>query len=346
MLKPYTLCVASACIVLACVAASVRAQDVLSTDEVMNGFRERTDIGTEDQRRITDWVEGEIQRFTGFLPFRQRFAGQYNDAKNSEQFRIQLAAQTAQVAVQQFAKPDLDGNVAHALAQVLTDMNVPETFPGLIAGLKSSDVRARYFCAKGLTALHDRIADDRGRLDQTVQALRETGLAETDPVVLGRVYEALAFPGQVADVFDAYLALFDKRLTARRGSAVVADGAENYAYELFRASEVSEALSADQKPKLVARLAVFLRMDAERYNNPNLKFEEIDRLERALDGVEDILTRLVGDTGGKIREELSSGGYGNRAAVLQEAYKWVGSPETGQAGALNTAPWNVPPGAP
>ncbi len=346
MLKPYTLYVASACIVLAWVAASVRAQEALSGDEVMNGIRERTDIGVGDQGRIAGWVEGEVQKFTEFLRFRERFGKQYNDVKNSEQFRVQLAAQTAQVAVQQFVKPDLDGNIAHALAQVLTDMNRPETFPGLIAGLESSDVRGRYFCAKGLIALHGLIAGDKDRLGQTVQALRETGLAETDPVVLGRVYEALAFPGQVADVFDAYLALFDKRLTARRGPVVVADGAENYAYELFRTSEVSGALSADQKSKLAVRVAVFLRMDAERYNNPNLKFDEIDRLERALDGAEDILTTLVGATGGKIREELSSGGHGNRAAVLQEAYKWVGNPETGQAGALNTAPWNVPVGAP
>lgn len=338
--------VASACIVLAWVAASVRAQEVLSDDEVMNGIRERTDIGAADQRRIAAWVEGEVQRFTEFLPFRQRFDGQYNDVKNSEQFRVQLAAQTAQVAAQRFVKPDLNGNLAHALAQVLTDMNRPETFPGLIAGLESSDVRARYFCAKGLIALHDWIAGGKGRLDQTVQALRETGLAETDPVVLGRVYQALAFPGQVVDVFDAYLALFDKRLTARRGPVVVADGAETYAYEFFRTRAVPGALNADQKSQLVARVAVFLRMDAERYNNPNLKFDEIDRLERALDAAEDILMVVTGAAGGKIRDELSSGGYGKRAAVLQEAYKWVGNPETGQAGALNTAPWNVPVGAP
>ncbi len=346
MLKPSTCYVASACIALAWATTSVHAQEVLSDDAVIDGIRGRSDIGPSDQRRIAAWVDGEIEKFTEFLPFRKRFDQQFNDAKNSEQFRVQLATQTAQVAAQQFVNPDLSGDVAHALTQVLTDMNRRETFPGFIAGLKSSDVRARYFCAKGLIALQDWIAGDKARLDQTVQALREAGLGETDPVVSGRIYEALAFPGQVADVFDVYLAFFDKRLTARRGPAVVADGAENYAYEFFRSRGVLGVLNADQKSRLVARIAVFLRMDAERYNNPNLKFDEIDRLERALDGAEDILTILAGATGGKIRDELSSGGHGSRAAILQEAYKWVGDPETKQPGALNTAPWDVPVGAP
>jgi len=197
MLKPSTCYVASACIALAWATTSVHAQEVLSDDAVIDGIRGRSDIGLSDQRRIAAWVDGEIEKFTEFLPFRKRFDQQFNDAKNSEQFRVQLATQTAQVAAQQFVNPDLSGDVAHALAQVLTDMNRRETFPGFIAGLKSSDVRARYFCAKGLIALQDWIAGDKARLDQTVQALREAGLGETDPVVLGRFMRLWRSPAKL-----------------------------------------------------------------------------------------------------------------------------------------------------
>lgn len=312
-------------------------------------MRRRTDIGPSDQGRIARWVRLQVENFAGFSTFRDRLTQQYEHANNSEQFRLQLTAQTAQVAAQQFAKASLEGEIAYSLAYVLTRTNRPEALPGLLAGLKSSDARARYMCAKGLTANKKSIAAVRANLDQTMQALRAAGLVEADGVVLGRIYEALAYSGQAAAVLDSYLDVFDKRLGHRRQAAVIVDGAEWYAYEFFRTPGVLNALNGQQKAQLAARLAVFLRMDAERYNTAELNFDEIDKIERLLDGAEAVLSdsQMVGPgTGGKIRGALSTAGRGNRQAVLQEAYRWVGDSNSNTPGALNEAPWSVPIGAP
>ncbi|MGB2988252.1 MAG: hypothetical protein WBE26_20475 [Phycisphaerae bacterium] len=347
MLKAATGYVAGIYLLLALWSGAVCAQQANPEDEAIDAIRQFTDFGAGDQRRIGEWVEAEVKKFNGFTAFRDRFKGQYGDSTNSPQFRLQLTTQTARVAAERFARPDLNADVAHALAQVLTDMNRAETFPGLMAGLKSSDARARYLCVKGLIAQRRSIAADKAKLDQTVEALREAGLVELSPVVLGRIYQALAYTGQVSTVFDAYLSVFDKRLDQRRGIAVIADGAEIYAYEFFRTSAVLGALDAAQKSQLANRLAVFLRMDAERYNSPGLQFDEIDKIERMLWILEEIFEELVGGgKGGDIREVLQSGGFTERASILKEAYRWVGNPETNESGALNEAPWNIPSGAP
>jgi hypothetical protein len=327
-------------------SGAVSAQEISPEDEVINTIRPRTDIGESDQRRIADWVEDSVNKFTGFTPFMTRFKTQYENPSNSPQFRTQLAVQTAQAEVKQFAKPDLNGELAHALAYVLALMDKSETVTALVAGLQSSDGRARYMCAKGLAAQKTSIAGDKGKLDQVVTSLRQAGLAESSPAVRGRIYEALTYAGQGESVFNAYMAIFDKRLTERRGEAVIANGAEIYAHEFFRTGAVLGALDAAQKSQLVSRLAVFLRIDAQRYSQPNLQFDEIDKIERTLDAVEEILTALVGANGGKIRDVLQAGAYDDRASVLKEAYRWVGNPETKETGPVNEAPWNVPAGAP
>jgi hypothetical protein len=213
--------------------------------------------------------------------------------------------------------------------------------------LKSDDQSTRFLCALGLVSLQPSIAQDKAKLAQTVGALRAAGETEQSVPVLTRIYLALAYPGQLADVFDAYVALFDKRLEVRRGSAVFADRAEVDAFEFFRRPGVTGALSADQKVALARRIAVFLRLDALRYSTDDLKFTERECLERRLTAAEDCLEALVGSgQGGDIRSELKLGGHDRREAILQQAYRWIGHPTTRQNGTLNSSPWNVPLGAP
>lgn len=336
-------------LLLVFVAGVARAQQASPEDEAINAMRRRADIGPNDQGRIARWVGLQVGNFAGFSAFRDRLTRQYDHAGNSAQFRLQLAAQTAQVAAQHFASPNLEGELAYSLAYVLAGMNRLETLPGLLAGLESSDARARYMCAKGLVGNKRSIAAEKTNLDKTVQALRAAGLVETDGVVLGRIYEALAYPGQTATVLDSYLDLFDKRLGHRRTATVIVDGAEWHAYEFFRAPGALSALNGQQKAQLAARLAVFLRMDAQRYNTAERGFDEIDKIERLLDGAEAVLSdsQMVGPgKGGNMRDALSAGGHGNRQALLQEAYRWVGDPKSNTPGALSEAPWSVPVGAP
>lgn len=350
MLEGTTRAIAWTCLLLTLRPGPSHGQEVDLEDQTINTIRSLATIGPNDQRRIGEWVQAQVHKFNGFRAFRKKFQDQYNHANNSQLFPLHLAARTAAVAVRQAAKPGLNAEVARALAQVLLDMNHPETFSGLIALLTFPDAATRYLCATGLFAPRQKrsIVADKSKLDQALTALRAAGLAETDPIALGRIYEALSYPAQAVDLLDIYLSLFDKRLALRRGPASIADGAERYAFAFFREQGVVGVLNAGQKSQLVERLAVFLRLDAERYNTPQLGFREIDRIERTLWIVEETLSdpALVGDKGGKIRKALSAGGYDNRSAVLQQAYRWVGDPHTNERGALNDAPWNVSLGAP
>lgn len=367
MLKRTTCCAACLCLSLGFFTeAGLGQAETASEDEIVDSIRRLSTISPNDQQRIADWVRAKLDKLVAipeqnrpgeFARYRGIFREQFEHSNNSGQFRLQLAVQTASVAAAEYAKSDPDPTVTHVLAQAMVDMDRPETVRGLIAGLKSTSAVARLLCASGLAAQRDAVAEDNQMLDDTVKALREAGVAETRPVVLSRIYHALAYANQVGAVFDAYMELLDKRLEHRRGPAVKADGADIQAYEFFRTRGVLASLNADQKAQLARRLAVFLRLDAERYNDDDLappqdqtvadvNFDERDRIERMLAGNEAILSALVGGAKEEIADALKAGGHARRAEILAHAYKWVGHPETKERGTLNGAPWNVDVGAP
>jgi hypothetical protein len=313
-------------------------------------------ISASDQRRIADWVQAQVDKLVALPPegrqagaasLRKSLKAQFDNPANSAPFKGQLAAQTAQVAAAKLVDAKTDRWVGFALGRALVDFNHIEGLPGLLAGLTSPEESVRFLTAEGLALVRTALAADKAKLAQVVAALRQAGGAETSAVVLSRIYMALANPADLSGAFDAYVAIFEKRLAFRRGTVVAADGAEVEAYEFLRTPAVLSALNQPQKEQLVRLLAVFLRLDAERYATAGLAFSEIDRLERLLEGGESLLAEIVGaGKGGKARDEIAAGGYDNRAQVLSEAHKWTGSPGGSEPGALNAAPWNVAMGAP
>ena len=329
------------------------AQDTPDT-AIIDTIRTQTQISESDQRRIGDWVEAQVnrlkatpeaQRGPAAVKLRELFKTQFDNSANSPAFKEQFASKTAAVAASQLGGT-LEPISARALTKILVDFNRPETSAAFLTGLKSKDSAVRMLAAAGLAAQRTAIAADKARLDQTVAALREAGVAETEGVVLDRIYWALSVPpAQVAAVFDTFMAIFEKRLERKRAGAVASDGAEISAYEFFRTPGVVAPLTSAQKEQLVKALATFLRFDAQRYNSPNLQFIEIDRLQRLLDGAEELLVALApGVKGGDIRAGLAAGHPPEQ--VLQQANLWVGDAKANQAGALNAAPWNLPVGAP
>jgi len=339
-------------------AARLHAQEPSAEDQAVDAMRSLPQINAGDQQRIADWVQSKVTGLTSTpekdrpaaaLKFRETFRSQFENPANAPAFKTQFPVQTAAVAAGQFANTSLDSTTSAALARALLDMSHPETVPGLIAGLKSSHAQTRYLCAAGLArpAVKAAIAADKEKLATAVQAVKAAGVTEMNPVALSRIYLALSIPEQPAAVLDAYLAIFEQRLKSRRAGAT-ADAAEIDAFEFLRNPVVARTLNADQKSQLAKLIAVFLRLDAERYVTPTLDFAEIDLLERRLDAGEDILASLVDSQakGGKVREELAAGGHDRRAEVQNEVYKWIGHPETKEPGALNAAPLNVPLAAP
>jgi len=342
-------------VVLVCTAWA-QAQQVCPNDPVIDQIRVLSTINEGDQSRIVRWVGGEIEILEGgvddnplasFNRFRLCLKAQYENQNNTPQFRAALAKKTAELAVDRIARGGGKGTVSHALARALVDMETAEAHAAFLAGLKSSEPVTRLLCARGLASIQDAIAAEEAKLARTVDALRSAGEVESSPEVLSQFYLALSYPSKAVVVFDAFMAVFDIRLSHRRGPAVYVDRAEIDAFDFFRKKGVIESLAQPQKVELARRLAVFLRMDAERYTAEELSFEEMDAIERRLDGAEALLELLVGrGSGGDIRGELRDGGHDRLEAVLQEAYRWVGHPTTQSGGPLNAAPWNVPIGAP
>ncbi len=338
-----------------------------AVDQAIDAIRQLNSIGPNDQRQIKSWIENQVdqlaattnaERLDGFndkafRKFRDAMQGQFEHKNNTAEFIKSLTEQTAVVATERFSKTDVPSSVLRGLARSLVDQDRFEAVPGLIAGLKVTDESTRYLCARGLSAQRIAIGQDATVFTQVSQALEAAGIQEPNGFIVGRIYEALHYPDQVSAVFPIYMKIFDARLKSRRSGAN-ADIAETFAYEFFRS--VASGLDNNQKTELVRRLAVFLRLDAERYNNPALQppsnisapdlgYTERDALERRLDGCEAILVIVVGSgKGGNIRGEFASNGYAGRAAVLQEAKKWYGDGTV--TGVLNAAPWNVPVGAP
>lgn len=335
--------------------------------EVLDAIRARTTLSDSDRDQIKRWIDAEVDKLKGaqtpldakwLTATRSIFVSQFDNSANSEPFRDQFVDRFAAVSAERFATPDIKPGLAFALALVLVEFDRVQSVPGLIAGLKSKDAGARLQCVKGLAALRGAIAQDDDLFRAVVAALKDAGLAEEHPVILKRIYLALAYTGRVGDVADVYFELFDRRLQYRGGPAVIADGAELEAYEFFRTPGVADALNADQKIKLVGFLAVFFRMDAERLNDsdfapaPNqgggaVRFRELDTLQRMLSAVDAILRTLVTPATPAIPTVDSKLMAGDSSlSILQLVQQWVGEGEAGKAGQLNADPWKVPAGAP
>lgn len=342
---------------LALCATAANAQQPNRTDAAIEQIRTRRDLSPTDTRQIGEWIAGRVQSLAQneesgnpnpLVAFRKQLTDQFSNSRNTSDFKTQLVVQTSKEAIEKFSEANVSNLVARGLATVLVDFKRIEAVDALLAGLAVNDAGTRVICLRGLSKLRSVIEGDSAKLQQVVQALRQLGAKETDSGVIAQIYLALGYERQTALVFDAFLEILEKRLAVRGGPGVFKQVAELELVEFFRLRAVIGALSQEQKEQLVGRLAILLRSDAQRYDAEKLKNnDEQDGLERRLHGIEAILVVLVGGgNGGRIRAEIEQGGHEQRAAILIEAYKWVGDPDAKTPGVLSAAPWNVPIGAP
>lgn len=339
------------------VGGLARAQTPNPQDANVNAIRAAATIADIDRRKLAEWVQAELAACTAaaanekgkaFQEFRTRYLAQQQNTSNSPVFVTELLAQTAAVATTEFARPDLDATASMSLAHVLSGAGRPEVYPGLLAGLKARDAATRFLCAKGLIALQPGIAadrDDKNKVPNTINALRDAAVIETSPIALSRMYAAIVYRAQPAPSLDALLAVLDKRIAARKAGTVGVDGAELGALEAVEDAEFIKPLAPPQKAQLAQRVAALLRLDADAYQATDLPFDEIDILERKMWSAELVLVALAGEAGGgKVRAELEAGGHGRRADVLKQVHAWVGKPGGTEPGALNNPTWGVPIG--
>lgn len=324
-----------------------------------------------DQDRIKRWVDAEIsliadapkQRFAdGFDPvlfkeFRDRALAQFNNSSNSKAFQTELAKQTANAAIEQFAAAEPDKTVVVLLARLLVDYDTMGTLDGLLAAVGSSSPAARFYGVRGINALKSELMQDAAALNKVITTLSGVVATEDQEVVREEVYRALAIPGQVPQVFPAFLAGLDRQLAARRAGKETVDRAELAAFDFLSKPQVLSGLDQAQQVQLATRLAPILRSFAERYTDPVIApptereepdpfFFERDTIERSFYEIEEILSRMVSSGGGDVRGVLQTQGFAGARQIPAEVEKWIGNANSGVTGALNAAPWNVPVGAP
>ena len=330
----------------------------------LDPIRNRDPFPTTSGRLIEDWINWELGNIASsgqpdaYKIYTQRFVSQLTNSGNSASFVGALAGQATGVAKAQFARPNLNLNVAICITRSLVELNRIEVVDGLLVALSSDVEGARFLALRGLENLRPAIAAQNDELTEVVAELRTAGVKETNPVLVGHVYMALGFPSITTEAFDAYVAILDQRLKTRRGGATVVDGAEIEAWEYFRTPAIASALNNQQKTPLVQKVAGFLGLDAKRGAklhaqreallatnpdsfNPDL-FKELDRIERCLDGMDELLasvTALPG--GGDVRKALAAGDWND---ILAQVARWIGDADTNATGALAAAPWSVPAG--
>jgi len=335
-------------------------------DDVIDKIRGLATIPGPDADRVDRWLRAKVDALKlpgqgvpdeGFTQVFAAFKSYFQRPGQSDAFSALLATKLAAISAAELVRGEVSPALAFCLPRMMVDLNRVETVGGLIGGLKAKSAMARLISARGLSKLRSEIAASADLLPVVVTALRQAGLQEPEHVVLARIYLALAYPGNAVDVLPAYVDIFDKRLAYRRGPAELADGAEVEAFEYFRIAAVIGQLNESQQADLVKRLAVFMRLDAQRYNADNLAppadpasvdlaFSERDVLERMLIANEAILARVTNNSSRTITTELGGGGWKRRQAVLNAAYGWIGDASTGTSGVLNAAPLSVEIGAP
>lgn len=314
-----------------------------------NEFRGAATVSPEQKTRIGAWLGEKLAKVEqGRTPeaarsFLTEVDAEWRNSANSLAFVDAMAEQTANLAKAQFAKPDLDGTVGMALAVALSDMNSKEAWPAFLVGLESPLQSVRYVSARGLVARMKDFSGDAKQRAEVIAAVKKAAVKETNGFILQHMYKAIAFPALDPEAFGTFLAVFDARLQVRRAGAQAVDPGEIEAFDYFAQPAILGALDQAKKVELASRLAVFLRMHAQRFGAGNVGSEEFFFIGAGLSANETILSAIVVSGGGNIQGVL---GAGAGAAVMQEAVRWVGDAATQTKGVLNDAPWSVPIGAP
>jgi len=312
-------------------------------------LRKRNPAGDNDARIINDWLAAEFAKITGDSPaepgrFRDIIQKVRNDAATTVTFRTELAARLGPFARDKLADANLARPAAEESLRTLIDVDDPRMMPGLVNALRHSTQLIRYLGVKGLQEIRDQLTDNDAK--EYVAALQQAGTAETNGIIVERIYMALSFPNPDAAVIDAFDAILAARVDRHRQGAVLIDNAEPTALNYLAAAR----LDNNQTRRLVQRLAVLLRLDVEDVvrglGGGGFLPDQREGIERRICTVEEYFrqtVRPVQGQGGDICRKLGDN------PVLPDALKfelnnWIGTTET--AAVLSDNPWNVPRGAP
>lgn len=317
-------------------------------------------VGTPSDRDnpiVDDWITKELDKLRemikqpvlvheGVTGFSDRFKKQYNHADNSPKFKAKLAERAGEVFAKLFAGGAGDPIVLRSAATVLQDMKDVNTEPALLAGVQSNNQAVRYLCAGSIIQLHDAIASDAKQATAALDAIGKAGAVEVNGVAMRRLYQAAGMENQVATAVPVMVEMMDARLAKMRANPRDLDRAEIAAVEYFAKADSGGKLDAPLRTEVVQRLAPLLRIHTTRFAESDLSDDERAAVMATIANVEDLLKRITKPTKAPDVSGVMQKGEGNDAALNMEIelLQWIGSKDT--PGVLNSAPWNVPTGAP
>ncbi len=344
------------CGLVLCLGQAAMGQDpppAGGTADALAGVRQKTTFTSAEDDIIDDWVGARMAQLRAGVDaasdegveaaseFREAFAAEQRNAQSTPRYLDRLAERVAAVAVVEFGKTDDAALLVHAsLAWVLLDINRASARSALDAGLRHPQATVRYLCARAYAGLRDSLAADAATTRAVIILLKTTGTGESSGVVLGALYEALAYEDarHVGLVVPALAEVFAARVAARQAGQIVrTDRAELAAF--YYLDRVRNGIDQAARPALVRQLAACLALDVQRHASAIP--EERIILEERIEICESLIEALAGGVGG-VRAAMKAGGDSVEEEMGLELLKWVGG--EGVQGTLNAAPWSVPSG--
>jgi hypothetical protein len=319
-------------------------------EDPLAGVRDRASLGPPEDRAIDAWITAQLEELraapvaallTATADFRAAFRAELDNPASSPQYLDRLAERTAAAAMREFGSGnDDDTAIDRALAWVLFDLERVSARDALLAGLRHPAEEVRYLAAKTYAKLRSAIAADSQLTRRVITQLGQAGAAESSPVVMGAVYQAVSY--EQANYLDASLdamaQVLDAVVQARQsGQRLRAGRAELEAFEFLL--KVRTRIPQASRPRLVRQLAALLALDVGRYGQalPDERRDIQERIE-----VCESLLEALSEPGGDVRGVMKTGGPAVGEAMAGELLKWVGGQD--QDGVLNKAPWGVPRG--
>jgi len=347
--------------VLLCTTGRAPAQDAPPADP-LEGLRENTTFTTTDDQTIDAWLTARIDELqaaaaaeaddadardalieagTSFL---RAIRAEMVHSAATAQFLARFAGRTDAAFAARFQQNDAyPAEVAWYFARALLDMKRVETRDALTAGLAYPAESVRYLCAKTFARLQSDLAPDLALARNTIQLLQTAGQAEASGIVLGAIYEAMAYGDHLEEAIPALVSVFAARVRKLQNREILtADRAELTAWEFLGKRQIRPRIPNAQKGPLVRELAAFFVVDVNRYG-PALGNQKVTLAER-IEVCETLIDALVGPIAdkGNVRSEMKQGGVAPEINMKLELLKWVGG--QGQEGCLKDAPWSVPVG--
>ncbi len=306
----------------------------------------------EDKDRIGGWVDEKTAALLrGTAAARARIRDEavrlYQTAEATPAFREQLAAECGRAWARPASGEDFE--VAHTLILGLLEMPSPGVRAGLESGLQSPHAAVRYWAARGIAGLRPQMKSAT-EYETVLNSLGQAGAAETDPIALRMIYEAIDFPA-AAPQFAGAEAVAQSLATVFRGRLERLAGQPRNE-EADRAGFAAAARVYPEvkdpalRAQLVTALARFLALHAERYvelgpegAGPTLS-DTAARCEEALRAMIEATRGAPQPPTERVSERMRA--KADREATRAALAAWIGG--EGGSGVLNQSPWNVPPG--